>query len=359
MKQTELCRRLGLETPIIQAPMSGVTTPALVAAAAGAGALGSHGCAAFDAAALGEQAAAIRGLTNRPYNLNFFCHQRPVMDDASAAAFRDLLQPFFEEFDLGDVPPAKDLLQPYGPDHFEVLMADPPPVVSFHFGLPEDDLWRPLQARGAAILSSATTVAEARWLAERGVDAVVAQGAEAGGHRGTFLTEDYGSALVGTMALVPQVADAVDVPVIAAGGIADGRGVAAALALALGAQAAQIGTAFLLTEESAADATYRQALGRARDEDTQVTKAFSGRPARGIRNRYVDAMTPHEDRLPDFPLPYIMNAALRATAAKQGVADIPAHWSGQAASLARPGAAAALIGRLTEEADACIAGLAA
>ncbi len=356
MKQTEFCRRLGLEAPIFLAPMASVTTPAMVAAVSGAGGLGGHGCAAFAADALQAEITALRTLTDRPVNLNFFVHAPPVADPRREAALRDRLQPLFDEFGLGDVPAARDVLPPFDRAQLETLMADPPAVVSFHFGLPADALWKPLQDKGVVILSSATTVAEARWLADRGVDAVIAQGAEAGGHRGTFLSKDWDAAMIGTMALVPQVVDAVNVPVIAAGGIADGRGIAAALAL--GAQAAQMGTAFLATAEAATDTTYRQALADARGEDTAVTRTFSGRPARAIRNRYVETIGAIEREMPDFPLPYFMNGALRAAGAKQGMADLPAFWSGQAATLIREGAAADLVAALVAETEAATASLA-
>ena len=352
MRKSEFCQRLGLDAPIVQAPMASSTTPELVAAVSNAGGLGSHGCASFAPDRLGEEIAAIRARTNRGFNLNFFTHRAPVGDTAKEEAMRALLAPYHAALGLGDVPGARDTMAPFGRDQLDVLLADPPQVVSFHFGLPAPALVRPLQERGTVVLSSATTVAEARWLAERGVDAIIAQGGEAGGHRGTFLTEDYGAALVGTIALVPQVVDAVDVPVIAAGGIADGRGLAAALVL--GAEAAQLGTAFLTTDEAGTNALYRDALAGASGEGTVVTKTFSGRPARGLRNRYVEEMSPHEDTLPDFPLAYSMNAALRAEAAARGDAGLVAHWSGQAVALNRRLSAAELVTRIMAEARALL-----
>ena len=351
MRKSEFCERLGLEIPIVQAPMASSTTPALVAAVSNAGGLGSHGCASLAPETLTEEMAAIRARTNRGFNLNFFTHQVPVVDAAKESAMAALLAPYHEELGLGDVPAARDTMIPFDRERLDILLADPPQVVSFHFGLPAPELVRPLQERGTVVVSSATTVAEARWLEARGVDAI-AQGAEAGGHRGTFLTEDYGAALIGTMALVPQVVDAVDVPVIAAGGIADGRGLAAALVL--GAVAAQMGTAFLTTDEAGTNALYRDTLARASGEATVVTKTFSGRPARGLRNRYVEEMSPHEDALPDFPLAYSINASLRAEAAARGSADMVAHWSGQAVALNRRLPAAELVERVMAEARALL-----
>ena len=352
MRKSEFCQRLGLEAPIVQAPMASSTTPALVAAVSNAGGLGSHGCASLAPEKLTEEIAAIRSRTTRGFNLNFFTHQAPVPDAAKEAAMAALLEPYHAELGLGDVPTARDSMVPFDRDRLDILLADPPQVVSFHFGLPAPELVEPLQERGTIVLSSATTVAEAHWLADRGVDAIIAQGAEAGGHRGTFLTEDYGAALIGTMALVPQVVDAVDVPVIAAGGIADGRGLAAALVL--GAEAVQIGTAFLTTDEAGTNALYRDALAGASGEETVVTKTFSGRPARGLRNRYVEEMSLHEDALPDFPLAYSMNARLRAEAAARGSADMVAHWSGQTVALNRRLPAAELVERIMAEVGALL-----
>ena len=328
MLKTELAERLGLELPIIQAPMAASTAPELVAAVSNAGGLGSHGCANFAPEQLNEQMQAIRERTNRAFNLNFFAHEAPVQDTEKTETMRALMAKFHDELGLGDVPEPQPLFRPFDGDYLAALLADPPKVVSFHFGLPAAALVQPLKDAGVFILSSATTVAEARWLEDHGVNAVIAQGAEAGGHRGTFLSDDYRSALVGTMALVPQVVDAVQVPVIAAGGIADGRGMAAALML--GAQAVQIGTAFLTTAEAATNQLYRDALTAAEDTLPTVTKSFSGKPARGLRNRYVEEMRPHEDSLPDFPLTYYMNKDLRAAATKEGRGEFLAFWSGQA-----------------------------
>jgi len=355
MLKTDLCIRLGIDHPVVLAPMAGSTNATLVAAVGNAGGLGSHGCAAVPPDRLGAETAAIRAATNRPFNLNFFVHRTPVADPGREKALQARLQPFFDELDLGPVPSAAAPFPPFGTTHLEALLADPPPIVSFHFGLPGADTLAPLKAKGCLNVSSATTVAQARWLEEHGADVIVAQGAEAGGHRGTFLNDDYASAMIGTLALVPQIVDAVDMPVVAAGGIADGRGLAAALAL--GAQAVQMGTAFLQTDESPIDSSYRTALSDAEGERTQVTKVFSGRPARGIRNRYLEQMADVEHDLPDFPLPYGMNGALRKAATERGIADFPSFWAGQAVALARPEAAAALVERIVDEAQAVIAGL--
>jgi len=350
--KTPLCARLGIDHPVVLAPMAGITNPSLVAAVANAGGLGSHGCAATPVDKLAGAVTAIRQATNRPFNMNFFVHTPPEENAEKEQRLRDLLQPFFDEFDLGEVPAPANAIPPFGPEHLDVLMADPPPIVSFHFGLPDRALFQPLKDKGCTIISSATTVAEAEWLEAHGADIIVAQGAEAGGHRGTFLTTDYADAMVGTMALLPEVVDAVSVPVIAAGGIADGRGVAAALAL--GAQAAQIGTAFLLKDESSTNPAYRQALSGATGDRTRATKAFSGRPARAVINRYVEALAAAEHDLPDFPLTYAMNAALRQVSADQGSTDYSSFWAGQAVAMARPDAAGAFVESLMAETAAVL-----
>jgi nitronate monooxygenase len=230
-----------------------------------------------------------------------------------------------------------------------------PKVVSFHFGLPADALLARVKATGARILCSATTVREARFLADRGVDAIIAQGAEAGGHRGMFLAED-GASQVGTMALVPQVVDAVDLPVIAAGGIADGRGIAAAFAL--GASGVQMGTAFLQTPEAETSELYREALRSARDEDTLLTNVFSGRPARGLKNRFIEAVGPMSPDAPAFPLAGGLVGPLRSQAEGSGSRDFSSIWAGQGAPLGRAMPAGELTLKLAEDALACLAGLA-
>lgn len=348
-----LCELLGTEHPIVQAPMAGSDSPALAAAVANAGGLGSIGCAFMTPGRLGEAHAAVRAATNRSVNLNFFAHQPPGFDEQKAARARALLAPFYMELDLGEVAEVTETNFPFGEAVFEALIAAPPKVASFHFGLPEARFLTALKDQGTVVLGTATTPAEARALAAGGVDAVIAQGWEAGGHHGFFLTPK--SAQMGTLALVPQVVDAVEVPVIAAGGIADGRGIAAALAL--GAAGVQLGTAFLTCAESAAPAPHRAALMASDGSETRPTRAFSGRPARGVVNRYMTALEPHEDDLPDFPLMNTVTGPLRRASAAAGSPDFAALWSGQAVGLNRDTTAAALMAALVAETRATLARL--
>jgi nitronate monooxygenase len=340
---------LGLAHPIVQAPMKGTTTPALAAAVSNAGGLGSLGCAYMPPDALSGILAEMRRRTNRAFNLNFFAHG-PVSPDAAVVEnARRRLAPFYADKGLGAPP---ETLEPapeaFGANHLEALLADPPAIVSFHFGLPAHRAVPRLKAAGCRILCSATTVAEARALAAAGVDAVIAQGWEAGGHRGAFAvgTDDEGCGLV---ALVPQICDAVSVPVIAAGGIADGRGIAAAFAL--GASGVQIGTAFIRCPESTASDAHRAAVAAAGDSSTRLTRAHSGRPARGHRTRYIDAMATETGELPYFPLMYQLSAPLQAT----GDPDFQFSLYGQAGALARTEPAADVVARLVEEACAALA----
>jgi nitronate monooxygenase len=261
-----------------------------------------------------------------------------------------LLAPYFMELDLGEVPEVVETSLPFGAAIFEAVLAIRPRVVSFHFGLPEQQFVTALKAAGSAILCTATTAAEARDLEGRGVDAIIAQGWEAGGHHGYYLT-DKGTQ-IGTMALVPQIVDAVSLPVIAAGGIADGRGIAATLAL--GAAGVQIGTAFLTTAEAGIPAAHRAALLASDGSDTRPTRAFSGRPARGVVNRFMTAMEAHEGGLPDFPLMNTVTGPLRKASAATGSPDFIALWSGQAVGLNRQGTAAELVERLVAETRAVL-----
>ncbi|SVD26271.1 uncharacterized protein METZ01_LOCUS379125, partial [marine metagenome] len=254
-----LTERLGLRFPIVQAPMASATTPQLAAAVSNAGALGSLGFAFHSASAVRADCRTLREATNGSYNINFFVHREPEQDAVRDESMRTALAPFYQELGLGEVPLAQASAPPFNAEHLEAVLEMAPAVVSFHFGLPSESLFRPLRDRGIFTMSSATNVAEARALESRGVDAIIAQGFEAGGHRGTF-AEPYAAGEIGTLSLVPQVVDAVSIPVIAAGGIADGRGIAAALAL--GAEGVQLGTAFLTCPESAVPPVYRDALNR-------------------------------------------------------------------------------------------------
>jgi nitronate monooxygenase len=290
----------------------------------------------------------IREGTNRPFNLNFFAHPAPRENAQINSQTRSRMAPFYRELDLSDPPDRGDApCDTFNGGTLSELLAIRPKVTSFHFGLPSLDMVKALKDVGSVILCSATTVGEARMLNDAGVDAIIAQGWEAGGHRGTFevSSEDFG---VGTMALVPQIVDAVDVPVIAAGGIADGRGIAAAFAL--GASGVQLGTAFLSCPEANISDAYRENLRRARDDDTRLTKAFSGRPARAKNNRYIEDMARDRIPLPEFPTMYGFSGPLMQASANTRNPDFLFVLYGQAAALNREIPAADLMTRLIDEA---------
>jgi nitronate monooxygenase len=320
--------------------MAGVQTSALAVAVSSAGGLGSLPCAMLTADEIRREIAVIRSQTDKPFNVNFFCHTPPNIDDKREQAWRGVLQPFYREFGIDPAAiPAGPARAAFDREALSIVEDLRPPVVSFHFGLPASELVAAVRATGAQVWSSATTVDEARWLERRGVDAVIAQGAEAGGHRGMFLTDDL-STQVGTFALVPQIARAVRVPVIAAGGIADARGVAAALAL--GAAAAQIGTSYLLCLEATTSAVHRAALVTDAARQTALTNVFTGRPARAIVNRMVREIGPINPHAPAFPLALSAVLPLRGHAERQGSGDFSPLWSGQNATGAAPVRAADL-----------------
>jgi nitronate monooxygenase len=277
-----------------------------------------------------QELTAIRAGTDRPFNVNFFCHQPPTPDRQREASWRSLLAPYYEELGIDpDEIPEGPTRTPFSEEAADVLEEFRPPIVSFHFGLPGPELLARVRSWGALILSSATTVNEALWLEERGVDAIIAQGSEAGGHRGMFLSEDV-TTQVGTLALVPQIVDAVRLPVIAAGGLGDARGVSAVLAL--GANGAQVGTAYLLCPEATTSAVHRTALRSEAARHTALTNVFSGRPARSIVNRLVREVGPMSSASPAFPLATSALAPLRTRAEAAGSGDFSPLWSGQNAS---------------------------
>jgi nitronate monooxygenase len=321
---------LATELSIIQAPMAGAQASALAIAVSNAAALGSLPCALLSPEALRDELAAIRAQTTQPYNVNFFCHTPPVPDPAREAAWRAALSPYYAEFGLDpNEIPAGPVRAPFSDEVADIVEPVKPPIVSFHFGLPSAALLARVRAWGSKVLASATTVDEARWLEARGVDAIIAQGLEAGGHRGNFLRADLTTQL-GTFALVPQIVAAVRVPVIAAGGIADARGVAAAMRL--GASAVQIGTAYLLCPEATITPVHRAALRGAGASHTALTNLISGRPARGIMNRLMRDLGPMSDLPPEFPLATPAVAPLRAAAEAKGMGDFSPLWAGQNAS---------------------------
>jgi nitronate monooxygenase len=321
---------LGSALPLIQAPMAGFQGAALAIAVCKAGGLGSLPCAMLTVEAMRKELAAIRAATDRPYNVNFFTHTPPAADARREAAWRSALAPYYQEYGIDpNAIPAGPGRAPFTAEAADALQEFKPAVVSFHFGLPAAALLERVRACGAKILASATTVDEALWLEAHGVDAVIAQGAEAGGHRGNFLTEDV-TTQPGTFALVPQVVRAVKVPVIAAGGIADANGVAAAIKL--GAAAVQVGTAYLLCPETTTSAVHRAALKSEAARNTALTNIFTGRPARGILNRVMRELGPMNAAAPAFPLATSAIAPLRAKGEAQGSGDFSPLWSGQNAT---------------------------
>jgi nitronate monooxygenase len=338
---------LGIEIPIVQAPMAGSSDATLVAAVCETGALGSLACGVLAPEAIRDQVGAIRARTADPFNLNFFCHAEPPTDVAGVDGWARRLEPYRAELGVEWEPTTSAGGRLAFDDAMcEVVEELRPAVVSFHFGLPRAPLVERVRSAGATVVSSATTVAEARWLEDNGCQAVIAQGIEAGGHRAMFLATDLASQ-VGTMALVPQVVDAVDIPVIAAGGIGDSRGIVAALAL--GADGVQLGTAFLLCPEATTGTLHREALRHATDDATAVTNVLTGRPARSLVNRVIAELGPMAPDAPAFPLAAYQLAALRASAEAAGSDDFSSLWSGQAAPLAREVPAAELVRTLAAE----------
>jgi nitronate monooxygenase len=329
---TRILDLLGIELPIIQAPMAGFVSPEMVIGVSDAGGLGSLPAALLVPDQLRAELGVVRQRTARPVNVNFFCHRPPRDDPSLGAAWRQRLAAYAAELGIAqDAPSPSPSLVPFDAAACDLLAALAPPVVSFHFGLPEPALLRRVRATGAKILSSATTVEEARRLEAEGCDAIIAQGAEAGGHRGMFLGNDVATQM-GTLALVPQAVDAVKLPVIAAGGIADGRAIAAAFML--GAAAVQVGTAYLFCPEAKIGPLHRRALA-AKGSETIVTNVLTGRPARVIANRVVREIGPLSDAVPDFPLAGAALAPLRAAAEATGSDAFTAMYAGQAAALGR------------------------
>jgi nitronate monooxygenase len=321
---------LGVELPIIQAPMAGVQNGALAVAVASAGGLGSLPCAMLSHDVLRAELAHINSQTDKPINVNFFCHISPQPNAERERQWRAVLQPYFTEYGIN----AKDIAPGPGREPFSHAVADvleefKPSIVSFHFGLPTSDLLARVKSWGATVLASATTVEEAQWLEAHGADGIIAQGLEAGGHRGMFLSDDL-TLQMGIFALLPQILRKVSVPVIAAGGIADAKGVAAALSF--GATAVQVGTAYLLCTEAKTSHLHRAALKSESAQQTAVTNLFSGRPARGIVNRVIREVGPLNTNTPEFPLASTAITALRKQAEYSGSGDFSPLWCGQNAS---------------------------
>jgi nitronate monooxygenase len=345
-----------IELPIIQAPMAGSVGSELAVAVSQAGGLGSLPCAMLSPDQARTELGIMRQQTARPINLNYFCHQPPQADPARDAVWRERLKPYYVALGLDPANGGAGSRTPFDAAMAEIVEEFTPEVVSFHFGLPERPLLERVRATGARVISSATSVDEARWLEDNGCDAIIAQGYEAGGHRGMFLSQDIATQ-AGTIALVPQVVDAVKVPVIAAGGITDARGIAAAFAL--GASAVQLGTAYLFCPEAKVGPLHRQALRAAKDNATVLTNVISGRPARGIINRLIEEVGPMTDLAPEFPLASGAIMPLRAKAEAAGSSDFSSLWSGQAAALAQELPAGELTRRLAADALARLQALTA
>ncbi|KPC23673.1 2-nitropropane dioxygenase [Pseudomonas syringae pv. cilantro] len=352
---TRILELFNIALPILQAPMAGASGSAMAIAVANAGGLGSLPCAMLTPEQILEEVAIFRQhSSNAPLNLNFFCHQPPPRDDARAERWKQALKPYYQESGADfDAPTPVSSRAPFDSDSCALVENLRPEVVSFHFGLPEQALLDRVRATGATIISSATTVEEAIWLEQHGCDAVTAMGYEAGGHRGLFLSDQLHTQ-VGTFALVPQMADAVRVPVIAAGGIADGRGVAAAFML--GASAVQPGTAYLFCPEARVSALHKQALHGATDSQTALTNLFTGRPARGIVNRIMREIGPISPLAPPFPLAGGALMPLRAIAEKRGNSDFTNLWAGQAVGLKHHLGATELTRQLAENALKILSG---
>ncbi len=346
---------LGIEHPIVQAPMAGAMDWELAAAVAEAGGLGSLPCGMLSPQQIREQMDKIRARTGKPINLNFFCHAAPELNNAREAAWRNRLAPYYRELGVDPAAPVPSSNRaPFDAAQCELVLELKPQVASFHYGLPDAAFVRRIKETGARVLCSATTVGEARELEAQGADAVIAQGLEAGGHRGMFLTDDL-AAQLGTFALVPQIVDAVAVPVIAAGGIVDARAIAAAFAL--GASGVQIGTGYLFCPEAKIAAPYRAALAEADARGTTMTNVFSGRPARGVVNRFIREVGPSSELAPEFPLATGAVMPLRAKAEAQGSGEFTPLWAGQAAPLGRAMPAGELTRTLAQEALARMRGL--
>jgi len=353
--KTRVTHILKIEHPVVQAPMAGgPTTPELVAAVSNTGGLGSLGAAYLPPEILRQQVREIRHRTGGPFNVNLFVPSPFEADPERIERSGELLEPYRAELGIQD-PEMPSSFEESFDDQLQVILEEKVPVFSFTFGVPGGEHLRRLRDADIITVGTATTVREGLRLEESGVDVVVAQGGEAGGHRGTFLG-DFRDALIGTMALVPQMVDALSVPVIASGGIMDGRGLAAALVL--GAEAAQMGTAFLTCEESGAHPVFKKAVLGAAEDETAVTLAFSGRAARGIKNRFLVEVGEYEEELPPFPVQNALTKDVRATAQRQGHPEFMSLWAGQAAQLASPATAAQIVEGVVDGAESALRRLA-
>lgn len=347
--KNDLLAQIGIRLPIIQAPMAGISTPKMAAAVSNAGGLGSIGIGNLSTAAAQMMIAQVRSATSGPFNVNVFCHRPAIANHAVESDWLARLTPEFTRFGVNPPDRLREIYLSFVDDRAtqEMLISERPPVVSFHFGLPSREVIDSLKNAGVILLATATNLHEAKLIDEAGIDAIVAQGYEAGGHRGMFEPDERDDAL-GTMALTRLIASSMNRPVIAAGGIMDGAGIAAALAL--GATAAQLGTAFLLCPESSADAGYRATLTSEAALHTTMTRAISGRPARSLPNRLTTiGDTTRNAEIPDYPIAYDAAKSLHAIAARSGEFGYGAQWAGQGAALTRSLTAADLMATLERE----------
>jgi nitronate monooxygenase len=340
-----------LNVPVVQGPMLGASTQSMVIAVSNAGGLGALAASSLAPEALAKAAADLRAGTDRPFLINLFIQAPAQPDAADVRTAMERLAPWREKYGLPVQSVPNNWAEPFLPQ-FAALVDIAPPAASFTFGCLSRDQVTALKSRGTWVVGTATTVAEARAWAEVGADAICAQGFEAGGHRGTFL-KDVGESLVGTLSLVSTIRAAVDLPVIAAGGITDGAAIAAALTL--GASAAQVGTAYLLADESAISAPWRKSIETVGDDATALTRAFSGRHARGIENAFMREMRAVEASIPTYPIQNALTQELRAAAAKAGDAEALSLWAGQSVALAKPGSAAAITRQLWQDAQNALA----
>lgn len=327
-----LTKSLNIKYPIIQAPMASAASIELAAAVSNAGGLGSLGLSYYKFEDILSDYKSLLRKTNHSINLNFFTHKNPKKNDIQAKKYMNEMQKYFSEYNIPIIPNLINTTEPFNSEHLELLLKMNPKVVSFHFGLPNSNYIKSIKQQKILIISTATTVKEAKILEDSGVDAIIAQGFEAGGHRGTFASS-YNEGEIGLFSLLPQIVDATSVPIIAAGGITNGRGIAAALML--GAKGVQLGTAFLSCPEATVHPLWKKALSESYEKETRITKAFTGRPARGIVNRLLNDMENKKDIIPDFPTVGSVVKPLAHAAAKQGKNDFLSLWAGQSAPMNR------------------------
>ena len=344
--ENDLTKALNIKYPIIQAPMASAASVELAAAVSNAGGLGSLGLSYHKIENILPDYKEIISKTNHSINLNFMTHKEPSNNDIINKNFRDHVSKYYEEYGLDTLPNITNTCESFNSEQLDLLLQMNPKVVSFHFGLPNKEFIKKIKELNIFIISSATTVKEAKILENSGVDAIIAQGFEAGGHRGTF-ESSYKEGEIGLFSLLPQIVDAVSLPVIAAGGIADGRGIAATLML--GAKGVQLGTAFLSCPEASVHPLWKNALNNSGDRETRITSAFTGRPARGIVNRLLKEMDGKENIIPDFPTVGSIIKPLANTAAKKGDEDFLSLWAGQSAPMSHNIPAKDLVEKLIKE----------